>query len=66
MTDLATAAAAFRAWLVTPPHDIRRGPDPAWEAFDAIVKANFADPESAEAEAFRDAAIAEAARLARL
>lgn len=64
--DLTAAAQAFRAWLAAPSHDIRNGPDHAWEAFDSIVKASFADPESADADAFRDAAIAEAARLARL
>ena len=62
---LTAAAQAFRTWLAQPPHNIRSGPDAAWEAFDAIVKANFADPESPEADAFRDAAIAEAARLSR-
>ena len=65
MTDLTAAASAFSAWLATPPHDIRNGPDHAWEAFDTIVKASFTDPESPEADAFRDSAIAEAARLAR-
>ena len=29
MTDLTAAAHAFRAWLATPSHDIRTGPDHA-------------------------------------
>lgn len=62
---LDAAASAFAAWIRLPPHDVRNGRDAAWEAFDAIVRGAFADPESAEADAFRDAAIEAAADVNR-
>jgi hypothetical protein len=59
--DMLEGAALFATWLRQPPHDIRAGRDPTWEAFDTWTRRFHPDTETEAADAFRDSVIALAA-----